>query len=244
MGIDLHPEFLVHTGTDIHALRQWIVTLIEHAAPLCIAYKFNTAFYEALGVQGWELLTTVLRCVPSDRLTILDGKRSDISSTSRLYAQAAFDVLGVDAVTVSPYLGRDAVEPFACYNDRLTFVLALTSNVGATDFQYLPCDHDPLYTWVVRAFTSWKWSESIGFVVGATHPLTLSTIRSMVGSNTPLLLPGVGMQGADVREVLAANGDGVALINVSRALLQPYVEHGIQGLRNSLEYYHNILQQQ
>ncbi len=238
IGIDPHPELL--SGTSAEALVEWGRPIIEIGSEWCAAFKFNVAFFEAFGAVGWSALTELFRIVPPERFAILDGKRGDIGSTASAYAHAAFSVLGAHAVTVNPYMGLDAIEPFADA-ERLVFVLALTSNPGARDFQLLCCDGMPLYEQIVRKVLLSPFSEEVGFVVGASMPEHLASVRQIVGSEVPLLIPGIGAQGGDLDAVLRANADGVALINLSRALLHPYREGGIADFRAAVKRYSALL---
>lgn len=238
IGIDPHRSFLdVSTAEGLLA---WGLPLIETGARWCAAFKFNMAFFEALGADGWSALSHLVEAVPDDLLVILDGKRGDIGSTAAAYATSAFEILGADAVTVNPYMGTDAIEPFI-YDGRLVFVLALTSNAGAKDFQLLCCDGAPLYEHVIRSLIATRWHDALGFVVGATHPDRLASVRQLVGPDVPLLIPGVGAQGGDLDAVCRANDGGVALVNVSRGLLQAYQDGGVAGFEEAAKWYYTQL---
>ena len=193
-------------------------------ADVACAVKPNAAFFEALGARGHDVLAELVQRMPPGLPVILDGKRNDIGNTARKYAEAAFDELGVDAVTVTPYLGKDTVEPFAAYGDKGVFLLARTSNASAADFQDLKVGTDPLYLAVARKAMEWnqQWGN-IGLVAGATYPDELAQLRKVCGNGVPLLIPGVGAQGADAATARARGADAkgqFALVNVGRAILQ------------------------
>jgi orotidine-5'-phosphate decarboxylase len=208
-------------GTTPSAVLSFNKAIIEATHDLVCAYKLNLAFYEALGYQGWSVLQQTLAAIPSSILTIGDGKRADIGNTSARYASALFDECGFDAVTVNPYMGFDSLEPFLEWSDQGVFVLVLTSNPGSRDFQRLKVGSLPLYQKVIRTARKWNSRRNIGFVVGATHPRELRTIRSLA-PDVPILIPGVGKQGGDltaaVRHGCNARG-ALALINVGRSVL-------------------------
>jgi len=195
--------------------------VVEATADLAAAYKVNTAFYEALGAEGWRALEATFKLLPGDTIKIADAKRGDIGNTSAMYARALFDILGADAVTVNPYLGRDGLEPFLRQENKGVFVLCLTSNPGARDFQYANVDGAPLYERVASAIHSWNEHRNCGLVAGATRAEQLERVRQLAG-DMPLLIPGIGAQGGDlekaVRFGLTRKGGG-ALFNSSRAIL-------------------------
>jgi orotidine-5'-phosphate decarboxylase len=195
--------------------------IIEATSDLVCAFKLNLAFYEGLGIKGMRMLEKTLSVIPSDNLTIGDGKRGDIGNTSLLYARALFADLGFDAATVNPYMGYDSVEPFLSNPARGAFILALTSNEGSRDFQYLKTRNRPLYHHVVSSAKSWNRKRNCGLVVGATRPAELRAIRKEA-PDMPILIPGVGAQGGDllsaVRFGCTSRGD-LAIINVGRSVL-------------------------
>jgi orotidine-5'-phosphate decarboxylase len=197
--------------------------IIEATAGVAVAYKLNLAFFEAQGEAGWRCLRATMAAVPPDALVILDAKRGDIGNTARQYAAALYDDLQADAATVSPYMGMDAVEPFATYDDRLTFVLAATSNPGAGSVQdCLTADGVPLYRHVARLTAALDAGRGcLGLVAGATQPERMAALRRDVPASW-LLVPGIGAQGGDLAACLQAgltpSGHGV-LITVSRSVL-------------------------
>jgi uridine monophosphate synthetase len=191
--------------------------IIDATRDLVCAYKPNFAFYEAEGLAGLKSLKKTIDYVPKEIPVILDAKRGDIGSTARAYARGAFEVWGADALTVNPYLGRDSLEGFTAYPDKGLFLLCHTSNPGAQDFQTLICDGRPLYEVVSEKAVEW----GLGLVVGATYPRALRRIRSMA-PHTWILVPGVGAQGGDLEDALAAGldaeGQGL-IINASRSII-------------------------
>ena len=227
MGLDPDPAKLPERlrGQDtIEAVEEFLSQIVEATRDLVCAYKPNSAFYEALGPKGFLLLQRLIRRIPRRIPVILDAKRGDIASTARKYAEAAFDALGADAVTVNPYLGFDAVKPFLDYGDKGVFLLCRTSNPGARDFQDLSCEGKPLYQRIAERAVEWRTQArgELGLVVGATYPKELAVVREIVGEEMPLLVPGVGAQGGDLNKAVraAANSRGEnAIVNVARGVL-------------------------
>lgn len=193
--------------------------IVEATGDLVAAYKLNSAFYEAQGVGGWETLKKTIAFIHQlspNTPVIWDAKRGDIGNTSEQYAKAAFEALKADAITLNPYLGRDALQPFLDYKEKTCYILCRTSNPGAKDFQ------DELYLKVAqKVVQEWNQNQNCGLVVGATYPEELKKIRE-IAPEIPLLIPGVGTQGGALTEVLKygqdASGGGL-LINVSRTVI-------------------------
>lgn len=212
------PPHLLSTSDPVFEFNKQI---IDATKDLCVAYKPNIAFYEALGPKGWESLQKTLEYIPKDHFTIADAKRGDIGNTSQLYAKAFFETLDFNAVTVAPYMGEDSVKPFLEFNNKWVILLALTSNKGSQDFQLtLQESNQPLFEKVMRRAQSWSTEENLMFVVGATHPETMEEIRR-IASNHFLLVPGIGAQGGDLEAVIrkGANDYGGLLINSSRGII-------------------------
>lgn len=205
--------------------------IIEATAGIACAYKPNAAFYESLGRDGFEALRRTIqevrRAAPGVPV-ILDAKRGDIGSTNLGYVNAAFDVLGADAITVHPYLGRESLSPFLNRAEALIFVLVRTSNPGASEFQDLISNDLPVYRHIARAVArDWNRLGNCGLVVGATYPQELVLIREDVPADLPFLIPGVGAQGGDLRAVVEAEvtaGTTSFVINASRSILYASAE--------------------
>jgi orotidine-5'-phosphate decarboxylase len=220
VGLD---PMLKQLPADLPANAEGVFTfcrdIVQATAPYAIAYKLNIAFFEVLGSAGWHVLEKLLPLMPADALLIADAKRGDIGSSSALYAQTFFETYNFGAVTVSPYMGSDSVEPFLAYAGKTTFVLALTSNPGANDFQ-LADEEVPLYRSVVLSAQKWKCKGELGFVVGATRPAYVADVRAHAPHQW-LLVPGVGAQGGDLDAVCKAGitPQGGLLINASRSII-------------------------
>jgi orotidine-5'-phosphate decarboxylase len=201
--------------------------IIDSTHDLALAFKLNFAFFEALGAPGWRALEEVRRAIPSQVPVIADAKRGDIPHTASAYARAVFDALAFDAVTVSPYLGWDSVEPFTRCPGTCVFVLCKTSNPGASTFQDLLLDDMPLYLKVARDGLALESVADIGFVVGATQPAALEAVRGL-SQEALLLVPGVGAQGADANTALQLGGNhrgDNAIFPVSREILYASSSH-------------------
>jgi len=200
--------------------------VVEATAGVAAAYKPNSAFYEALGEDGFRALretAAAIRELAPEAVVLLDAKRADIGSTNVGYVTAAFDELGADAITVHPYLGGEALAPFLERPEKLVFVLARTSNSGAGEFQDLAADGLPLYRHVARAVArEWNANGNCGLVVGATYPAELRAIREDVPPTMPFLIPGIGAQGGDLGAVVGAHreaGSNAYLIAASRSVI-------------------------
>jgi len=195
--------------------------IIDATSEHAVAYKPNTAFYEALGVKGWESLEKTIKYIPKECFIIADAKRGDIGNTSTAYAKTFFETLPCDAVTVAPYMGKDSVQPFLKFDGKWAIVLGLTSNEGANDFQYYTNkEEQPLYAKVISTVMEWGTSENLMFVVGATRTEQLADIRRIAPEHF-LLVPGVGAQGGSLEDVFNAgsNSDCGLLVNASRSII-------------------------
>jgi orotidine-5'-phosphate decarboxylase len=222
LDVDLNkiPEHLLKEEDPIFAFNKAIIDATHH---LCVAYKPNTAFYEAYGLKGWKSLEKTIVYLNENHpeiFTIADAKRGDIGNTSSMYAEAFFEDLAFDSVTVAPYMGKDSVEPFLAFNNKHTIMLALTSNQGAFDFQTKKIEGVELYKQVLETSKSWKNSENLMYVVGATKAEYFTDIRKIV-PNSFLLVPGVGAQGGNLQEVCKYGmSENVGLlINSSRGII-------------------------
>ncbi len=205
LNLDPDPERL----PDRVDIAGFNIRLIEATADLVAAYKLNFAFYEARGLAGLAALERTRQAVPRDIPVIADAKRADIANSARFYAEAVFKTWGFDAITVSPYLGRDSLEPFIEYVDRGVYVLARTTNPGARDFQDLPVGPEgrPLYQAVALRVREWNRHGNLGLVVGATYPRELRALRELV-PDLPFLVPGIGAQGGDLEAAVRFGGTG------------------------------------
>ncbi len=214
------PRFLLDTTDPVFAFNKQI---IDATNDLTIAYKPNLAFYESLGVNGWNSLEKTVNYIKykyPDIFIIADAKRGDIGNTSAMYAKAFFDHMEFDAVTVAPYMGEDSVKPFMTYVDKWVILLALTSNKGAADFQYMTQDGERLFEKVIKTSKEWGTTDSLMYVVGATKAEMLGDIRKIIPEHF-LLVPGVGAQGGSLREVAenGMNDQCGLLVNSSRGII-------------------------
>lgn len=212
------PKHLLRLDNPILEFNKCI---IEATQDLVCAYKLNLAFYEALGEHGWRTVKETVAAIPSNIIAIGDAKRGDIGNTAEMYAKSLFDDFGFSAVTVNPFMGFDAVEPFMRDERRGVFILALTSNPGAKDFEYLKVKEKPLYEHVIGKVKKWNTKGNCGLVIGATRPKELHRVRTLV-PDMPLLIPGVGAQGGDVKAAVRFGCDkngGMAIINSSRGII-------------------------
>ena len=220
VDLDKIPAHLLQEEDPIFAFNKAIIDATHH---LCVAYKPNTAFYEAYGIKGWKSLEKTINYLNENYpeiFTIADAKRGDIGNTSTMYAKAFFEDLAFDSVTIAPYMGKDSVEPFLAFEDKHTIMLALTSNQGAFDFQTKTVDGKELYKQVIETSKSWKNSQNLMYVVGATKAEYLADIRKIIPESF-LLVPGVGAQGGSLEEVCKYGmTDTVGLlINSSRGII-------------------------
>ncbi len=222
LDVDLNkiPKHLLSEEDPIFAFNKAIIDATHNH---CVAYKPNTAFYEAYGVKGWRALEktiTYLNTTYPDIYTIADAKRGDIGNTSTRYAKAFFEDLGFDAVTVAPYMGKDSVEPFLAFKDKHTILLALTSNEGAFDFQTKLVAGKELYKTVLETSKTYSNSDSLMYVVGATKATFLKEVRKII-PNSFLLIPGVGAQGGSLKEVCTYGMSETVglLVSSSRAII-------------------------
>lgn len=232
VGLDpdftLIPEVLKGENSSIEDLLfAFNREIIDATADLVCAYKPNAAFYEAHGIAGAKALARTVAHIKeayAEIPVILDAKRADIGNTNRGYVQAAFDELGADAITIHPYLGQEAVQPFLDRKDKGIIILVKTSNPGGGEFQDLPVgdSEEALYKTVARnVATSWNANGNCGVVVGATYPEELAAVRAIIG-DMPMLIPGIGAQGGDLEKTIAAGKDSKGLgmiVSASRSIL-------------------------
>jgi orotidine-5'-phosphate decarboxylase len=194
--------------------------IIDATKDTCVSYKINTAFYEALGVKGWESMEKTVRYIGDQHFKIADAKRGDIGNTSSQYAKAFFETLPFDAITVAPYMGEDSVKPFLEHTDKWAIVLGLTSNEGANDFEMKKTDAGLLYEKVLKTVSLWGTRENLMFVVGATQADEFTNIRKITPDHF-YLVPGVGAQGGSLKDISekAMIKDCGILVNASRAII-------------------------
>jgi orotidine-5'-phosphate decarboxylase len=225
-----------HLQSHPDAILEFNKLIIDATKDLCIAYKINTAFYEAIGARGWEMMQQTVDYIPSTHLKIADAKRGDIGNTSSQYARAFFETLNFDAITVAPYMGEDSIRPFLEYENKWTIVLGLTSNPGAADFELQKVETDIdeltegvhirkketsyLYETVIKKVSSWGAKENLMFVVGATKANDITSVRKIIPENF-LLVPGVGAQGGSLSATSESGltKDCGLLVNVSRNII-------------------------
>ena len=195
--------------------------IIDATKDYCVAYKPNLAFYESLGVKGWESLQKTMEYIPNNIFTIADAKRGDIGNTSKMYAKTFFEHFNFDSVTVAPYMGNDSVSPFLEFSNKWVILLAATSNVGGLDFQYKKVEGGKrVFEEVLEKSLEWGNEENLMYVVGATRAEMLSDVRAIV-PNAFLLVPGVGAQGGSLEEVVkyGMNDTCGLLVNSSRGII-------------------------
>lgn len=219
IGLDSDLNQIPERFAGQAAFNQWI---IEQTHPYACAYKPNMAFYEAQGAAGWEALAQTMQYLRQNHpniLTICDAKRADIGSTSAAYAHAIFDELCFDAVTLNPYLGGEALQPFLSRADKISIILCRTSNPHSDELQGLMVEGQPLWQVVARKVAQeWNSNGNCMLVMGATYPDELRQVRQIVGE-MPFLVPGIGAQGGDLAQVLAAGAGGGLLLNASRSII-------------------------
>lgn len=233
------PQHLLEADDPVFEFNKQI---IDKTAKYAVAYKPNTAFYEVYGAKGWQSLERTVQYIKANHpkiFIIADAKRGDIGNTSANYARAFFNTLQADALTVAPYMGKDSVEPFLGFDDKWVILLALTSNKGSQDFQYLDIENDKLYEKVLKTSTQWASSEKMMFVVGATHPEELGKIREMLPDYF-FLVPGVGAQGGDLQAVAkyGLNADCGLLVNSSRGII--YASNGPDFAERAADEAHKL----
>ena len=211
---------------NIVGIRDFLKIVVENTEEFAVAYKVNAAFFEALGIEGWRLMDEVANFLPTSCYLIADAKRGDIGNTGEKYAQAFLENMPFDSITFSPYMGEDSVAPFIQNPSKSAFILALTSNSGASDFQLLNFDGKRLFEHVIAKGEEWskKYPGTVGYVMGATRPEYLSDARK-IAEEAFLLVPGVGAQGGTLEEVARCAGNKNFIVNSSRQILFPSLEN-------------------
>jgi len=241
VGLDTDPAKLpLHLRQKEDGTLLFNKAIIDVTKDYCVGYKINTAFYEAQGLKGWQVMEETVKYIPSSHFKIADAKRGDIGNTSSQYAKAFFETLNFDAITVAPYMGEDSIRPFLEFRDKWTILLGLTSNSGARDFELqrllqpttagiehgeLALDTashqtEALYERVLKTASSWGSEENLMFVIGATNSTEFSNIRNLTPEHF-YLVPGVGAQGGSLKDIseLAMTKDCGLLVNASRAVI-------------------------
>ena len=224
IGLDVDlSKIPTHLLSKEYPIFEFNKELIEATNHLAVAYKLNIAFYEAYGIKGWVALKKTIDFINENYpeiFSIADAKRGDIGNTSAMYAKAFFEDLNFDSITVAPYMGSDSVEPFLAFSNKTTILLALTSNKGGLDFQGLKTNNSALYKEVLKTALTWKNSDNLMFVAGATKAEYFKEIRKIV-PNHFLLVPGVGAQGGNLKDVCkyGLTKDCGLLINSSRGII-------------------------
>ena len=219
--VDKIPEHLFDVTDD--PIFEFNKQIIDATSDLCVAYKPNLAFYESIGLEGWDVLERTVDYIRTnypDQFIIADAKRGDIGNTSAMYARTFFGNMDFDAVTIAPYMGEDSVAPFLTYENKWAIVLALTSNKGASDFQYIEENGEKLFEKVLKTSKKWGTDENMMFVVGATKAEMLADIRKIIPTHF-LLVPGIGAQGGSLQEVAkyGLTDECGLLINSSRQII-------------------------
>lgn len=224
IGLDPDPvKIPQHLFSSSDPVFEFNKAIIDATHKFAVAYKPNTAFYEARGLAGWKSLEKTIEYLNTNYpevFTIADAKRGDIGNTSSMYAKAFLETLNFDSITVAPYMGRDSVEPFLEYKNKFTILLALTSNEGAFDFQTLKAEEKEMFRHVLNTASGWKNAENLMFVIGATKGEYFKEVRKIVPDNF-LLVPGIGAQGGSLEEVCESglNSDIGLLVNSSRGII-------------------------
>mgnify|MGYP001200498698 CR=1 FL=1 len=239
IGLDVDQDLIpLDLKVEQDALFTFCKRIIEATAPYCVAYKPNIAFFEAYGLEGWRSLEKVMNFLNQqypEIFTIADAKRADIGNTSKHYAKAYFEQFEFDSVTISPYMGKDSVEPFLEYKEKHAILLALTSNEGSSDFQFINTDGKLLYEQVIERSKSWQNADRLMYVVGATKAHALQKIRTLIPDSF-LLIPGLGVQGGSLEEV-AVNGlnhECGLLVNSSRGIIYASSESDFDKVAGSV----------
>lgn len=222
VGLDTDIEKIpTHLLKEKDPIFEFNKQIIDVTKDLCVAYKPNIAFYEAQGPKGWESLQKTIDYIPKNIFTIADAKRGDIGNTSKMYAKTFFKQYNFNSVTVAPYMGGDSVTPFLAFKDKWVILLAATSNSGGDDFQYQKLETgNQLFEQVLETSKNWGNKENLMYVVGATRPEVLKTVRTIV-PNSFLLVPGIGAQGGSLAEVCkyGLSKDIGLLVNSSRGII-------------------------
>jgi len=220
IGLDIDPDkFPSGMDTSLLGMESFGKDVIDHTIDFCPIYKPNFAFFERFGSQGFALLERLVAHINGRSIVIADAKRGDIGSTSHQYASAILDGMGFDAITISPYMGRDAIKPFIENTAKGVFILAVTSNSSASEIQEHENPSNPLYKKVIQIAMELNTNENIGLVIGATKTEVMHEVREL-SDGMPWLIPGIGAQGGDLETaVKISHKSGIGIINISRGIL-------------------------
>jgi orotidine-5'-phosphate decarboxylase len=241
VGLDVSPERFPE-NTSFAQVQAHAEKIVEATSDLAVAYKPNFAFFERWGAEGMVWLKTLIDFIPDGPLVIADAKRGDIGSTAEQYAESIFSHYGFDAVTLSPYMGRDSIDPFIQSPEKGVFILCRTSNPSAKDFQNIKSNGKPLFIAVAEWAKTLNENDNVGLVVGATAIEELKQIRKIT-SGLPFLIPGIGAQGGDLKSSLRFGNDkGIGLINVSRSI-NFAGDLSVDAIRNSAKNYVKQMQE-
>ena len=234
IGLDIDNEKLSINSLD--SMQKFIKDIISATIDLCPVYKMNFAFYERYGSKGYEILEEISSFIDNKAITIADAKRGDIGNSSKYYAEAIFDHLNFDSITVSPYMGFDSIYPFTSYKDKGVFILALTSNPGSENFQKKIIESEALYKHVINLSNSLNKYDNVGIVVGATNAEYLDEINK-ISKSLQWLMPGIGAQGGDLKKSITIGEENfLSLVNVSRGILRAG-DGSINAIRKETEIY-------
>ena len=220
IGLDLDPERLPKKiGNDLYNMESFAKEIIDATISFCPVYKPNLAFFERFGSKGYSLMERLVEFINGRSITIADGKRGDIGNTSNQYAISIFEKIGFDAITVSPYMGRDSILPFLENKEKGAFVLCLTSNSSSSDIQFSKMGDDYLYEHIAKLSRELNTRDNVGLVVGATNPEKMEKLRC-ISKDLSWLIPGIGAQGGDLEaSITIGNKMGIGIINISRGIL-------------------------
>ena len=239
IGLDIDPNKINQKyDSNLSNVIDFTKDVVDATIDLCPVYKLNLAFYECYGSKGYRWMEKILKHIDHRALTIADGKRGDIGNTAEKYADSLFNHFGFDSVTLSPYMGIDSIAPFIEDRTKGSFVLCLTSNKGALDFQYNKYKNEPLFISVAKFCKKLNIKNNLGIVVGGTKPQSMEII-SENSSGLIWLIPGIGAQGGDLESsIKISNKNGLGIINVSRGIL--YSGDGsIDSIYNATKKYTN-----
>lgn len=238
VGIDPDPSKMSTSfRNSVDSILKFCRIVIDATKQYACAYKFNLAFFEQFGSKGFRILEKVLEYLKNDVVTIADGKRGDIGNSSKAYAKSIYESFNFDCATLNPFMGKDSLEPFFEIPSKLNFVLLLTSNPGANDFQKITIAEKFLFQIMLEKIASWFNSQQLGFVVGATKVEEFGIIRRSVPEHF-ILSPGVGTQGGDLQSLLKANDFRPLLVNITRDIIYSSNEDDLyQNIQSRAKYY-------